>query len=132
VFLFAKCLITLSKSSCPAMLDSMFNLARSTSRVCDIADRKWFLTRLSLLKNLSADTTVAGIVTNILKVIQTFGNNSHKPHGQQVGDHCFKALPKYCKWLVSPVCFKIIRYLGMSVNPKLTFDSTLHQLAAHV
>ena len=39
VFIFAKCLITLSKSACPAMLDSMFNLARSTSRVCDIVER---------------------------------------------------------------------------------------------
>jgi len=33
-----------------------------------------------LLKNLSADATVAGIVKNHLKLIQTFGNNSHKPH----------------------------------------------------
>jgi len=49
-----------------------------------------------LLKNLSADATVAGIVTTILKLIQTFGNNSHKPHGPQGGDHCFKALSKYC------------------------------------
>jgi len=40
VFLFAKFRITLSKSTCLAMLDSMFNLARSTSRVCDIEDRK--------------------------------------------------------------------------------------------
>jgi len=91
-----------------------------------------FITSLSLLKNLSADATVAGIVKNILKIIQTFGNNSHKPHGQKGGEHCFKALPKYCKWLLSPVCFKIFRFLGMSVNPKLTFDSTLYQLAAHV
>ena len=41
-FLFEKFLITLSKSTCLAMLDSMFNLARSTSRVCDVADRKFF------------------------------------------------------------------------------------------
>jgi len=40
VFVFAKFLITPSKSTCQAMLDSMFNLARSTNRVCDIADRK--------------------------------------------------------------------------------------------
>jgi len=33
-----------------------------------------------LLKNLSADATVAGIIKNILKLIQTFGNNSHKQH----------------------------------------------------
>jgi len=46
----------------------MFNLARS-SRVCDIADRKYFFTSLSLLKNLSADATEAGIVKNILKLI---------------------------------------------------------------
>jgi len=36
----AKFLITLSKSTCLAVLDSMFNLARSTSRVCDMVDRK--------------------------------------------------------------------------------------------
>jgi len=40
VFLFAKFLITLSKSTYLAMLDSMFNLSRSTSRVCDTADHK--------------------------------------------------------------------------------------------
>jgi len=40
-----------------AMQDSMFNLARSTSRVCDIADRKKIFTSLSFLKNLSADAT---------------------------------------------------------------------------
>jgi len=32
------------------MLDSVFNLARSTSRVCDTADRKYFFTSLSLMK----------------------------------------------------------------------------------
>jgi len=85
-----------------------------------------------LLKNLSADATVARIVKNILKLIQTFGNYSHKPHGPQGGDHSFKALSKYCKWLVSPVCFEIFRFLGMTANPKLTFDSTLYQLAAQV
>ena len=89
VFLFAKFLITLSKSTCMAILHSMFNLARSTSRVCDILDRRYFFTSLSLLKNLSADATVAGIVSKILMLIQTFGNISHGPHG---GDHCFKAL----------------------------------------
>jgi len=82
-----------------------------------------------LLKNLSVDVTVAGIVKNILKLIQTFGNNSHMPQG---GDHCFKALSKYSEWLVSPVCFEIFRFLGVSANPKLTFDSTLYQLATHV
>jgi len=61
VFLFAKFLITLSKSTCLAMLDSMFNLARLTSRVCDKADRQKSFTNLSLLKNLSADATAAGI-----------------------------------------------------------------------
>jgi len=88
-----------------------------------------------LLKNLSVDATVAGIVKNILKLTQTFGNNSHKPHGPQGGDHCFKALQKYCKWLVSPVCFEIFRFQGMfglSAYPKFTFDSTLYQLAAQV
>jgi len=35
-FLFAKFLITLSKSSCLAILDSILNLATSTSRVYDI------------------------------------------------------------------------------------------------
>jgi len=45
----------------------MFNLSRSTSRVCDIADRKSFFTGLSLLKNLSADATSAGIVNNIFQ-----------------------------------------------------------------
>jgi len=40
VFLFAKFLITQSKATCLAILDSMFNLARLTSRVCHIADRK--------------------------------------------------------------------------------------------
>jgi len=64
-----------------------------------------------LLKNLSADVTVAGIIKKILKIIQTFGNNSHKPHGPQGGDHNFKALSKHCKWLVSPVCFEIFRFL---------------------
>jgi len=101
------------------MLGSIFNLARSTCQVCDIAYRKSFFTSLSLLKNLSADATAAGIVKNIFKLIQTFGNNLHGPHG---GHHCFKALSKYCKWLVSPVCFEIFRFLGMSANPKLTFD----------
>jgi len=52
--------------------------------------------------------------------------NSHKPHGPQGGDHSFKALWKYCKWLVSPVYFKIFRFPGMSANPKLTFDSTFY------
>jgi len=87
-----------------------------------------------LLKNLSVDATVAGIVKNILKIIQRFGNNSHKPHAPQGGDHYFKALSKYCKWLVSPVSFEIFRFLGrpMSANPKLTFDSALYQLAAQV
>jgi len=56
---------------------------------------------------------LAGIIKNILKLIQTFGNNSHKPHRLQAGDHCFKALPKYCRWLVSPVCFEIFRFLGI-------------------
>jgi len=74
------------------MLDSVLNLPRSTSRVCDIEDRKMFFASLSLLKNLSVDATVAGIVKNNLKLIQTFGNSSHKPHGPQGGDHCFKAL----------------------------------------
>jgi len=77
-----------------------------------------------LLKNLSAGATAAGIVKNILKPIQTFGNNSHKPHGC---DQCFKVLSKYGKWLVSPVYLEIFRFLGMSANPKLTFDSNLHQ-----
>jgi len=45
-----------------------------------------------MLKNLSADASVAGIVTNILKLIQTFGNNSNKPHGPQGGDHCFQSI----------------------------------------
>jgi len=54
--------------------------------------------------------------------MQTFGNTSHKPHGPQGGDQCFKALSKYCKWLVAPVCFEIFRFLGMSANPKLTSD----------
>jgi len=45
-----------------------------------------------LLQNLSADATVAGIVKNILKLIQTFGNNNS--HGPQGGNHCFKALSK--------------------------------------
>jgi len=113
------------------MLDSMFNLARSTSRFCDVADSRFF-NSLSLLKKHSADATSAGIVKNILKIIQTFGNNSQKPHGPQGGDHCFEALSKYCKWLVSPGCFEIFRFLGMSSNPKLTLDSTLYQLAAQV
>jgi len=60
-----------------------------------------------LLKNLSAEATVAGIVKNILEVIQTFENNSHGPHG---GNHCFKALSKYCKCLIYPVCFEIFRF----------------------
>jgi len=62
----------------------------SRSRVCDIADRKKIFTSISLLKSLSADVTVAGIVRNILNIIQTFGKNSHKPHGPQGGDHCLK------------------------------------------
>jgi len=33
-----------------------------------------------LLKNLSADATVVEIVKDILKLIQTFGNNSHTSH----------------------------------------------------
>jgi len=82
-----------------------------------------------LLKNLSAYATVAEIVKNIFRLIQTFGNNSHVPHD---GDHCFKALPKYCQWLVSPVCFEISGFLGMFANPKLIFDSTLYQLTAQV
>jgi hypothetical protein len=35
-----------------------------------------FLISLSLLKDLSADATVAEIVNNILKLTQTFGNIS--------------------------------------------------------
>jgi len=85
-----------------------------------------------LLKNISVGATVAGNVKNILKLIQTFGNNTHKPHGPHGGDHCFEALSEYCKWLVSPVCFDTFRFLGMSANPQLTFDSTLYQLAAQV
>jgi len=85
-----------------------------------------------LLKNLSADASVAGIAKNILKIILTVGNNARKPHGPQGREHCFKALSKYCKWLVSPVCFEIFRFLGMSANPKLIFDLTLYQLAAKV
>ena len=129
VFLFAKFLITLSKSTCLAMLDSVFNLARSASRVCDSRPQIFF-TSLSLLKNLSADATVAGIVRNILKLIQTFGNNSHGSHSS---DHCFKA---FCRnnvngWFLL-YGFEIFRFLGMSANPKLTFDSTVYQLAAQV
>jgi len=67
----------------------MFNLARTTSRVCDIQTANNFC-KFKLAENLSADATVAGMVKNILKLIQTFGNNSRGPHG---GDHCFKALP---------------------------------------
>jgi len=37
-----------------------------------------------------------------------------------------------CSVTVSPVCFEIFRFLGMSANPKLTFDSTLYQLAPQV
>jgi hypothetical protein len=37
---------------------------------------KSFLISLSLLNDLSADATVAGIVNNILKLTQTFGNIS--------------------------------------------------------
>ena len=37
-------------------------------------DLKKFLISLSLLKDLSVDATVAGIVNNILKLMQTFGN----------------------------------------------------------
>jgi len=73
--------------------------------------------------------TVARIVNNILKKIQTFGNNSHGPHG---GDHCFKALSKYRKWLVSPICFKIFRFLGVFTSSKFTFDSTLYRLAGQI
>jgi len=98
VFLLEKFLITVSKSTCLAMLDSMFNLARSRSRVCDIVDRKYLFTSLlKNRKNLSADATVAGIVKNILKLIQTFGNISHKPHGPQGGDQCLK----HCRNTVS-------------------------------
>jgi len=43
-----------------------------------------------LLKNLSADATVARIVKNILKLIQTFGNNSHKPHGHKAATTALK------------------------------------------
>ena len=71
-YLCAKFIITLSKSIFLAMLDSMFRLARSTSRVCDIIDPKYFFGSLILLKDLSADATVAGIVNNIRKPIQTF------------------------------------------------------------
>ena len=60
-----------------------------------------FFYKFRLAENLSADATVAGIVKNILKIMQTYGNNSHKSHGPQGGDHCFKALSKYYKWLVS-------------------------------
>ena len=69
--------MTLSKSTCLAMLDSMLSLARSTSRVCDIVDRAQICRRLGLLTDPSADATVAGIVSNILKLIQTLGNNSY-------------------------------------------------------
>jgi len=49
VFLFAKFLKTVSKSTCLAMLDLMFNLATSTSRVCDTADRKNIFTSVAIL-----------------------------------------------------------------------------------
>ena len=114
------------------MLGSMFDLARPTSRVCDNSRTQIFFTSLNLLKHLSADATVAGIFKNILKLIQAFGNNSHKPHGPHGGDNCFKALSKYCKWLLSLVCFEIFRFLGISANPQLTFDSTLYQLSGQV
>ena len=75
-FLCAKFLITLSKSTRPAMLDSMFCLVRSTSRVCDIVDCKLFVVSLSLLKDRLADATVSAI-NNVIKLIQAFGNYSH-------------------------------------------------------
>ena len=42
----------------------------------DIVDLKPFLISMGLLKEISADATVAGIVNNILKLTQTFGNIS--------------------------------------------------------
>ena len=130
VFLLAKFVITLSQSSCLPMLDSMLSLATSTSGVCDIVDRKQFFASLSLLKDLSADSTVAGIVKNILKLIQTFGNNSHKPHGPKAGDHCFEAFSR--NTVVSFSCVISNRFLGMSANPKLTFDQSLYPVAAQL
>jgi len=87
-----------------------------------------------LLKNLSTGATVAGIVKNILKLTQTFGiiHTSCTGHKAATTALNFEALSKYCKWSVCPVCFEIFTFLGMSANPKLTFDSTLYQLAAQV
>jgi len=42
--------------------------------------------------------------------------------------HCRNAVSA----LVSPVCFEFFRFLVMPANPKLTFDSTLYQLATQV
>ena len=53
------------------------NKSKSTSRIWDIpVVDKQFLISLSLLKDFSADATVAGIVNNILKLTQTFRNIS--------------------------------------------------------
>ena len=87
--LFAKFVITLSKSSSLAMPDSMLNLVNTSSlRHCR---PQIIFYKLNSLKDLSIDATVAGIIKYILKLIQTFGNNSHKPHGPQAGDYCFEA-----------------------------------------
>ena len=53
----------------------MLSLAKSTKRSCDMVERKSFFTSFSLLKDLSAEATVAGIVNKIHKLTQIFGKD---------------------------------------------------------
>jgi hypothetical protein len=56
--------------------NALFNTQSCLINKSSLRHLKQFLKSLSLLKDLSADATVAGIVNNILKLTQTFGNIS--------------------------------------------------------
>ena len=71
-FLDANVSISSSKLTCLANSFSILRIARSFSLSWLIAFLRKFLTTLSLLNERSADATVAGSVTKILRVMQTF------------------------------------------------------------
>jgi len=70
------------------------------------------------MKDLSANATAARIVKNILKLVQTFGNNSH---ARQAGDHCFEA---FCRNTVVSFSRMVSKSSDFWVCPLilLTFD----------
>jgi len=73
-FFLAKLCITLSKFTVFAMSVSMLSLAKSTRRPWLIVVCKKFFISFSLLKDCSAEATVAGIVNKIFKPTHTLVN----------------------------------------------------------